>query len=178
MDNNYFLKLCSAVYRITELFPKSEPLKFQIREMANKILADLIYSSPNYFARKQTLLKNIEILKYYFNISEAQNWVNSRNFLILSKEYDTIKQFLNKQKIDKQSKEKPSNTFNSLTNLSFRQKEIMKILNKEKRLRLVEIQKFFPKINKRTIRRDLSSLFSQKLISRYDKGKMRFYKLK
>ncbi len=96
MDKDYFVKLTSAVYRVTDLFPEEEPLKLQIRELANRVLANLILANPtpqNASQRKE-LSKDIKILDSYFELAEAQDWVDSRNFLALQREYDRIQKFI------------------------------------------------------------------------------------
>lgn len=96
MDKQYLAQLARAVYRVTELFPRNEPLRYKTREMADEILHDFVLFQ-NLEAQKRNQAKNqifskIEILsEYYFDLAKEQNWVNPRNFLILKREYDKIK---------------------------------------------------------------------------------------
>ena len=67
MDSNHFFQLTLGVYRVTELFPKGEPLKLKIREKALEILSDLVLASPNPGVKRledaaPAINKNIKIL--------------------------------------------------------------------------------------------------------------------
>ena len=87
MDRDYLIKITLAVYKVTDIFPKEEPLKFLIREKANQILADLVSKE-----KIEKIRKNIEIINTYFEIAEKQNWVDELNFLVLKREYAKIKE--------------------------------------------------------------------------------------
>ena len=41
MDKEYFIKLTSDLYQLTLFFPKKEPLRYKMRELANNVLASL-----------------------------------------------------------------------------------------------------------------------------------------
>ena len=194
MNRDYLIKLTLAIYRVTELFPKEEPLKYKIREMANEILANLlvIYSDNSSKTGLEPLQRKvfcqIEILEALFELAEAQKWINSQNFLILKREYDKIKKDIEEQpKIEHQHK--PSTTFETKVvldksakisinqRLTERQKKILEILKKRDKIQVWELQKVFPKLSKRTLRRDLESLLSKKLIIRQGKDKDICYRL-
>lgn len=59
-----------------------------------------------------------------------------------------------------------------------RQAKIQTILAGQGPMRLIQLLEHFPQINKRTLRRDLTYLVSQKVLDRYDVGKLTFYKVK
>jgi len=61
--------------------------------------------------------------------------------------------------------------------LNSRQSKILKLLIDNKKLEMSDIKNNFPKINVRTLRRDLSTLESQALIVKVGKTKGAFYKL-
>jgi len=107
MDKSHFINLTLTVYRVTDLFPEKEPLRFLVRRKVNQILADLVLLE-HYF-REQSLvnhqsdnnklvlikplervLKNVAVLGVYFDIAEKQNWVKPENFLVLKAEYGAI----------------------------------------------------------------------------------------
>ena len=99
MDKDFLVKLCLAVYKVSELFPEKESLKFFLRKKANQILADSILFSgknPVSLTKEQEkrlsdqIIINIEVLQGYFEVAESQNWVKKENFLVLKKEYDKI----------------------------------------------------------------------------------------
>jgi len=101
MDKSYFIKLAKVLYRVTELFPQEEPLRFSLRKKANEILSDTVLvfgSNPVILAvaekRKlfEQIIKNIEIISAFLELAETQNWVNQENFSVLKKEYKKIAQ--------------------------------------------------------------------------------------
>jgi len=101
MDKSYFIKLAKVLYRVTELFPQEEPLRFSLRKKANEILSDTVLvfgSNPVILvvAEKRKLFeqitKNIEIISAFLELAETQNWVNQENFSVLKKEYKKIAQ--------------------------------------------------------------------------------------
>jgi hypothetical protein len=105
MDKQLPTKLASAVYKVTELFPQNEPLRYKTREIADEILADFVLfqdlekqnteTEQGFLRRnriKNQIFSKIEILNdYYFDLAREQAWVNPLNFLILKREYDKMK---------------------------------------------------------------------------------------
>lgn len=88
-----------ALYRVTNLFPKKEPLRFSLRRNALKIYSSLSLSKEssellsraeraNIIRADLIYLDNIFSL---FQIAKRQEWVDSRNFLILEEEYQKLK---------------------------------------------------------------------------------------
>ncbi len=188
MDRDYFIKLTIGVYRVTELFPEKEPLRYKIRDKANDILVDLISTNPDITSHKQEAIRNIKILDIYFTVAESQNWVNSLNFLFLKKEYNRIKdELLNQISVqDKLDKNKGELSFypkflqdttkeKKISELSVRQKKIIEILKTKDKIQVQGLQEFFPGISKRTLRRDLRNLLKQKMVKRIGKNNMVFY---
>ena len=119
MNKNDIIELTNKLYRLTLLFPKKEPLRYKIREIADDILADSIIlevfqsSNPNRFAnlsytfsrqklqdlekskRKEvifTFTRDLEVLNSYFEIAKWQNWVSFFDILEIEEEYDKIKE--------------------------------------------------------------------------------------
>lgn len=204
MDKSHFIKLTLAVYRVTGLFPEDEPLRQKIRNKANDILAGLISANPNPAAEKKTLLKDIEILRSYFDLAEAQNWVESLNFLVLCREYDKIEQYLrqpaadplrllglslekqieepkieNKPKLKPQRENKPAvdNLWGMSCQQANRQKKILEILKEQSKAQVWELKRIFANITKRTLRRDLEYLLKRGLVVRTGVKNNTFYQL-
>lgn len=87
-------KLTSAVYKVTSLFPEKEPLKFAMRRESLDVLSSgitLISKSVLRQKNKGKSIKNALIaaksLIHYFDLAEEQEWIDSKNFLVLKKEY-------------------------------------------------------------------------------------------
>ena len=163
---------------MTEVFPEKEPLRFSIREKANQILADLLCGEQKKQVRER-ILGNIEVLKGYFEVAEAQKWLPGENFLVLKREYDKIIKeiFSFQKKKDPEPKDpKPSDTaLNNLANE--RCKKILGILKQKEKAQTWEIKKIFPEVTKRTLRRDLDYLLETGLIQRVGQGNDTCYKL-
>ncbi len=112
MDKDKLIELTNKIYRMTLLFPKKEPLRYKMREVADNALADLVtwevfYNhNPSRFLavenpEKKDLIfvveKDFEILKSYFEITKWQNWLSYFDVLELEDEYDRIKSNFKKE---------------------------------------------------------------------------------
>ncbi|MBZ9572634.1 DeoR family transcriptional regulator [Patescibacteria group bacterium] len=179
MEKDYLIKLSLAVYRVTEVFPAQEPLKFAIREKANQILADLVCQEQKSKVSEQ-ILGNIEVLKGYFELAKGQKWIDERNFFVLEKEYDKIREEIKKGSLKKEKKlvkprsEKNSLPFNNLRNERWR--KILEVLKQKERVQIWELKNIFPQVSKRTLRRDFDYLLRKGLVERIGDGKGTFYR--
>ena len=147
----YFLKLTLAVYKVTGLFPEGgRALQAQIRESANKVLADLLLD--------QTV--QVNGLLELFQVAAEKDWVDPRNFLVLRKEYGKM------QGLFSESGVRPKTTrFNN-----GRQKSIYNILRGKKKIQVKELMPSFPGISRRTLIRDLEELCQAGSIARNGNG--------
>jgi len=112
MDRNYYLQLTQNLYRLTLLFPKKEPLRYKMPELADDILADLILSSdrgsassvlaedrplPNLKKKEEganSIISQLEVLDSFFEVAKNQNWVSPHDILNLQEEYSKLKEEL------------------------------------------------------------------------------------
>ena len=171
MDKDYLIKLTLAVYKVTDIFPKQEPLKFLIREKANQILSDTILKEKIEKIRKDT-----EIINSYLEIAEKQDWVDELNFLVLKREYAKIKEGLKGKKVISNPKDpKPANPYGIL---SERCRKILEILRQKEKAQVWEFKKIFPEVTKRTLRRDFEFLLKQELIDRAGENNNIYYKIR
>lgn len=96
-NKEYILKITSALYRVTEIFPEGEPLKFSIREKANDILSEtIILSGAGRLANLRQAEQNkifeqvkldISVMMAYFELAKKQEWVKEENFFVLGSGY-------------------------------------------------------------------------------------------
>jgi Fic family protein len=154
MDKDFLIKLTNDLYRLTLLFPKKEPLRYKMRELADDILT-------------KPTEKNLEILDSFFEVAKSQNWVSPQDALKVQQEYSKLKGGL----------EKPERTRISV-NLGERQEKILEILEEKGKAQVWEVQKIFPEVTKRTLRRDFESLLNQGLIERIGERNETFYQPK
>ncbi len=80
MQEEKIIKLTNALYKVTGLFPKEEPLKFAIRKEALDILffsniaygKSVLYPADKREEAVQKVFAKIELLKTYFSIAKEQ----------------------------------------------------------------------------------------------------------
>jgi Fic family protein len=154
------IELTKRVYRLTQLFPKKEPLRYKIREIADEILANLLRETKN------PTIKDWEILDSFFEIAKEQNWVSPREIFQIQKDYKNLF-----EEIRFETKEdRPS--------ISERQKKILEILKEKGKIQVGQVKEFFPNVSKRTLRRDFQSLMKKGIIERIGEKNKTFYQLK
>lgn len=95
MTEERIAKLTSAVYKVTDLFPEKEPLKFVVRRESLDVLFSyvVLISKPTLGQREKSIKKAIassKSLVHYFDLAELQNWADARNFSILKTEYSNL----------------------------------------------------------------------------------------
>jgi hypothetical protein len=115
MTEENIIKLTNALYKVTDLFPKEEPLKFAIRKegldvmfFSNLVKGKSLSSTPK--EREQYLdkvMSKIELIKTYFSIAKEQEWVLERNFEVLEREYEILKDSLGSSVIKEKEVKKP-----------------------------------------------------------------------
>jgi hypothetical protein len=91
MDKEKYIQLTKDLYRLTVLFPKKDPLRYKMRELANNILL-----KPE--------RKDVEALNSLFEVAKSQNWVTfsdlstvQENYVILLKTLEEIKPEIKRQ---------------------------------------------------------------------------------
>ena len=173
IDLDYFIQLCFGVHKVADIFPKSEPLKFKMKELANEILANLILINQNNRDRISIILRDIETLQGCFRLAKSKEWVDSRNFLVLEREYNKIKEELEQLKRIPVFREKEVKEFNSTQ--KERQKRILEVLEKKEKIRLGELSQIFSDVHSRTLIRDLEKLREAGLIQKSGERKAAYY---
>lgn len=185
MDKDFYKKLTLAVYRVTELLPEEEPLKRQIRELANKVLANFILTNPsaNNLNIKRDLFRNIKILDSYFELAEAQNWIDSRNFLVLRREYNKMQKLLeNRLALTEPTAPQGTNTGKPVekffsksvlhrNSTQKRQERIFEAIKANGKIKVGDLIKIFPEVNRRTLIRDLEGFSRTGFIERNGSGR-------
>jgi hypothetical protein len=174
LNKDDIIKLTLAVYQVTALFPENEPLQHQIRQKANDILAGFINIGSS-FSKREEILRQIQVILAYFSVAKQQNWVDSKNFLVLDREYKKIRDFflkspLKQPKIAKKpqnpalKKQEPLNRETS--NPNNRQEKIIEMVENKGEISLAELRQVFSGITSRTLRRDLRNLADKNAIKR------------
>lgn len=186
MNQDYLYKLTLAVYRVTDCFPEKEPLRYAIREAAGKIYAAGIAGCAS-----SALQQNILLLKGYFALAKAQNWVAEENFLVLEKEYEQLLSTTreeNNVRGQTSSKTKAKTTTLGAKELGRkgrkrsiayspeeRKQKLINLIHQEERITLKDIMERFPGVHKRTLIRDLERLQKEDIIKKEGNGRRTFY---
>lgn len=188
MDKNFYIDLTNKLYRLTLLFPKKEPLRYKMRELADEILTLLIPAAE----KTETVITKLEILDCFLEIAGAQNWVSLKDVLEIKREYVKIKEELeadenlektlilfpnigsptsNKSNNDSLPKVVAAN----FSGQAVRQERILEMLKEKGKAQVWEIKKIFPEVTKRTLRRDFEYLLKQGLVERIGERNETFY---
>jgi len=205
MDKNHLIQLTQDLYRLTLLFPKKEPLRYKMREMADEILNKCLRSN---LEQSLVLLEDLEVLDSFFEVAKIQNWAALVDLLRIQEEYNRIKAEI--KKISKQPAaegqilvltkfperrslevkvrrpigvEFQSPGVGKLLEVSSqqiinsRQEKILAILKEKGKIQVWQVKQFFPEVTKRTLRRDFESLFKRGIIERVGEKNATFYQL-
>jgi len=180
MNKEYLIQLTNNLYRLTLLFPKKEPLRYKMRELADEILANCLSSTPNPKLVKNSswpiLLEDLEALDGFFEVAKGQNWVSPVQILEVQEEYSKIREGLKQfseivtRKIHIEGVRK-----DPIVRVSPRQEKIIEILKEKGRAQVWEIKQIFPEVTKRTLRRDFEFLLKQGKIERIGERNNTFY---
>ncbi|HDZ54319.1 MAG TPA: DeoR family transcriptional regulator [Candidatus Nealsonbacteria bacterium] len=193
MDKEEFIKTVKNLYNLTLLFPKKEPLRYKMRELADDILDSLISALSTNPNVPQSLVagieKDLEVLDSFFEVAKSQNWVSISEILNLQKDYSKVKEDFEKFSGEKNISETetpknllviPRDNFKVVpgSQISLRQEKILDILKKEKeKLQVKDLKDIFPQVSKRTFRRDFERLTKKGLVIRIGEKNNTFYQL-
>lgn len=181
MDKNYLIQLTQNLYRLTLLFPKKEPLRYKMKELANDILAQ---SLRNEYTNKTEngsprISADLEVLDGFFEVAKTQNWVKAQELLNLQEEYSKLKEGLEKFEIEK-IEDKPQQTLSPdiKSGLNERQEKILTFLKENGQAQVWQVKQVLPEVTKRTLRRDFEHLLNQGAIERMGEKNNTFYQLR
>ena len=101
MDKNYILQLTLGLYKVTELFPEREPLRYKIREKADDIYAGI--ATSNFCENRnncEAILNDLSVLNAFLELARMHNWANERNFVVLSQGYLALEEEIQKKLLE------------------------------------------------------------------------------
>ena len=182
MEKETLIRLTSDLYKLTLLFPKKEPLRCKIRELADDILTSYIRLDSK---DNQDLALDLETLDGFFTIAREQNWVSfsevlkvSEKYVSLRKELEDITDSHQQAMVLETVTAETGIDFNDLSKSDQRRDMILEILKEKGKAQVWEFKKIFPKLTKRTLRRDFEKLLGQGLVERIGERNQTFYRLK
>jgi len=171
MTREFLVQLTNNLYRLTLLFPKKEPLRYKIREVADEILVN-------------PTEKDIETLGNFLEVALAQNWVSPSEILAIKGMYDSLRGELDSVNHKKKGNPvteavevKPQQAIVGVV-LPERQEKILDFLRENGRAQVWQIKQVMPDVSKRTLRRDFEHLLKEGTIERIGERNDTFYQLK
>ena len=195
MDKKSLIRLTVELYQITILFPKKEPLRYKLRELADEILDDFIRIekesnfSTGSMDELDHLLDGLEVMDGFFAVAKDQNWVVPDKLLPVWEEYNNIKESLGKVDEAKALKEDIENkqailqdaiidSPNRATNgVNDRQQKILEAIKQRGKVQVGEFKTVFPTVTKRTLRRDFWHLTQMGEIEKMGERNDTYYQL-
>jgi hypothetical protein len=197
MEKDLLIQLTNNLYRLTLLFPKKEPLRYKIREVANCILI-------------KPIKDDVEVLNSMFEVARAQNWVSPSDILAIQHEYAKLSEWLDKENnslplngadiqtvsqdelqplemqaldcrsVDEVQMEQIQQQDQVISPrvLSQRQEKILMFLRENNKAQVWEMKRVMPEVTKRTLRRDFEQMLNQGLIERIGERNNTFYQIK
>jgi hypothetical protein len=199
MNKENLTQLTIKLYSLTLLFPKKEPLRYKIRELADEIFTNYlrVNNSSDYKNKGNPIkgfenpypqvLESLEMLDALLEIAKVQNWVSPSEILNLQDEYNKIRKDIEipiqlpqhyEIQGNENSRDKEVIRLNPASTINERQRKILEILKEKERVQSWELKRIIPEVSKRTIRRDFEHLLRQGLIARIGEKNDTFYQLR
>ncbi|MBI2450099.1 MAG: DeoR family transcriptional regulator [Candidatus Nealsonbacteria bacterium] len=174
LDKEHLLKLTLAVYKVTALFPVGEDLASKIRELADRIMVE---SYENISRQDEMCSRKITEIFGLFDLAKQNNWVDSRNFEVLRREYNKLSQLCQTSDVGQHDSGKTVDNYLPTEALAKagRQEKIIAYINGNGRFRIGDVVGLFPEINRRTVLRDLDKLCQTGIMVRNGAGRGVYY---
>ena len=190
------LDLTSALYRVTELLPRDEPLRRDIRASAGEVFSAAVAYAYGHDTKEVVVDVRIaiEILLGYFAMARSLGRINPMNFLVLDREYREFAKALvvlvpatiikggEAAKKFERGAEKESKTVFGKQSVAMkrpqieerqagdgvndRQKVILERLAQSGQVKISDFYKTFTGISSKTIQRDLQDLVTRNFIKK------------
>ena len=193
MNKDFLIELTNNLYRLTLLFPKKEPLRYKMRELADEILANSLRIAENSKTVKncsRPILEELESLDSFFEVAKSQMWVKKEDLLNLQQEYIKLKEDLEKstiqtvevqdvevQDVEVRPPQIPQLIPGPGKEINQRQEKILAFLKENGRAQVWQAKQILPEVSKRTLRRDFEFLLKQGKIERIGERNETFYQL-
>ena len=168
-SKEFYIRLTLGVYKVSQLFPEKEPLRADLRELADEILASLLCNDH------QGLSENIKLIKNLFDLAESRGLADPRNFSVLRREYAKVSGLI--EGMGASTEETVENSSRNGKNKN-RQEVILSILKNNSKVKMSDLAKSFPDINRRAILRDLGVFCQSGVVERSGGGRGACYTIK
>jgi hypothetical protein len=205
MKKENLIWLTKEIYRLTLFFPKKEPLRYKMRELADDILADLVRlgdfegEAPKNLSKgrqeiEYQLLENLDVIDSFFSVALEQNWVKTPLLLVIHREYANLKEELERKELklnlnlkseapillgsENRIRVEPAQAPQRFSGFVERHERIMTFLRENGRAQVWQVKQIMPDISKRTLRRDFEHLVKEGIIERIGERNDTFYQIK
>lgn len=207
MDEDFLIQATNDIYRLTLFFPKKEPLKYKMREIASDILADgnkyIInpIRNENSNGVKDLLINDLKTLNGFFEVVKKQQWVSHSDILVVQKKYVSLLEELENYSehsqqgptsLTRASRASEARRKNEISlnrskvaedgprqiQITDRQKKILSYLENKDKTQIQDVKQVFPEVTKRTLRRDFEQMLNQGLIKRIGERNETCYQIK
>jgi len=168
-SKEFYIRLTLGVYKVSQLFSEKESLKRDLRELADEILISLLCSN------QKGCSENIKLIQNLFDLAERRGLADPRNFLVLRREYTRVSGLIEGMGVD--TGKPVENSFGNSKNKK-RQEVILSIMKNNDKVKMNDLAKSFPSINRRTILRDLDTFCQSGLVERNGSGRGACYTIK
>lgn len=102
INRDYFLKLTTSLYQVTDCFPEEEPLRFSLRRKATDILEALSFTNPEVTrSQLKAVSQDIKAMDSLLQLAQSQDWVDEVNLQVLRKAYRRVKSKLERSQNEK-----------------------------------------------------------------------------
>jgi len=165
MEKERLIQLTNAIYRLTILFPKKEPLRYKMREAADCILA-----KPS--------KEDLEVLQSFLEVAKEQKWVREEDILAIQAEYANLGEALKVAKTEKKKGNPGENSGPIPFVMAERQEKILAFLRENGQAQVWQVKQILPEVTKRTLRRDFEQMLGQGTIERMGERNNTFYQVK
>lgn len=169
MDKKKLIELTNKLYKLTLFFPKKEPLRYRVRETADRILENFII--------QKVIHRDLEVMDAYLEVVKWQSWISYFDVLKMKEEYGKIKESPIIEKPLIKEKETRVVEKDIKKELGERQIKILEILKEKEMVQVWEVNRVLSDVSKRTLRRDFEQLLKQGFVDRVGEKSKTFYKL-
>lgn len=196
-------KITEALYRVTDIFPDREPLKWYLRDEGLVIFKIFmkIKDCPAYNRMKHIdkMERAVPHMLHALALSSSGTFISRTNFEVLSREYNTLLDFIKDKKdeflpesvksLSVTPFEERLNGLNSHENAEDqaisdtpavspqRKEKILELIHQKGEVSVGDIASFFHGVSEKTIQRDLISLSEQGVLRKYGNKRWRRYVL-
>lgn len=97
--HNRIFDVTLALYRVTDFFPKDEPLRFKLRDEANRVFQSMIeyeYRMTHSFDPEVVIVR-LSLFKSMLQLARSLQFVKSANLMVLEREYDALLSFFTQE---------------------------------------------------------------------------------